>query len=134
MRRLLLVVVCFLPFGLSLASANGSSPGLRGKIVYSSDRGPDVNNTEIYSIRTDGSRPRDLSRNQGEDGDFAWSPAGNRIAFYAERRRPTSHYRALRHAARRYRAAPPDSGDDAGRTTFRAPTWSPDGHSLAFSA
>ena len=86
MRKLLLIVVCLPPFVLSLASANGSSVRVHGKIVYSSDRGPNVHTAEIYSIGADGSRRRNLTRNQRYDGDFAWSPTGNRIAFWAEGR------------------------------------------------
>src|SRR5689334_20195803 len=93
MRRFLVAAVCCLPFVLSLTSAGDSSTqALHGKIVYSSDRGPNVRNSEIYSIGVDGARRVDLSRNQAEDGGFAWSPTGDRVAFWSALADPAALY------------------------------------------
>jgi TolB protein len=65
--------------------AQASTPDLTGRIVYSSMRGPNVNNGEIYSVRVDGSRRRDLTRNEGSDGEPVPSPDGRSIAFVSDR-------------------------------------------------
>jgi Tol biopolymer transport system component len=128
MRRLLLLVICFLPFALSLASANGSSPPVRGKIVYSTDQGENVRTAEIYSIGADGSQRRNLTRNQGNDGDFTWSPTGDRVAFWSYRAGASGLY-VMR-------------ADGTGLQVLTSadihvsgtPTWTPDGRRLAFTA
>src|SRR5439155_22705904 len=133
LRRLLLVVVCFLPLTLAQASANSSAPGQPGQIVYASTRGPNVNNAEIYSIGVDGSQRRDLTRDQGNDGSFAWSPTGDRVAFWAARAgvRAQGLFVMRADGSAQQRLTPPDLsvspyGDP--------PTWSPDGRRIAFSA
>src|SRR6187431_2597347 len=129
MRRLFLIVVCLLAFVLSLASANGSSVRVRGKIVYSSDRGPNVHTAEIYSIRADGSQRRNLTRNQGHDGNFAWSPTGDRVAFGSYRAGASGLYVMRADGSRQRRLTPTDMQVQSDR-----PTWSPDGQRLAFAA
>jgi Tol biopolymer transport system component len=127
MRRLLLIVICFLPFALSLASANGSSPPVRGKIVYSSDRGPNVRTAEIYSIRADGSHRRNLTRNQGNDGGFAWAPTGDRVAFWSYRAGASGLYVMNADGSGLQNLTPADIG------VSEPPTWSPNGRRLAFA-
>jgi Tol biopolymer transport system component len=129
MRRLLLIVVCFLPFVLSLSSANGSSPPVGGKIVYSSDLGPNVGNAEIYSVGVDGSGRRNLSRNQRNEAGFAWSPTGDRIAFTAYRSDSCGGLYVMRADGTEQQCLAP-----ADLYVFEPPTWSPDGRWIAFSA
>jgi Tol biopolymer transport system component len=122
MRGLIFIVVCCVPLALAQASAKSSSLSPNGKIVYSSSAGPNVNNAEIFSIGVDGSRRRDLTRNQADDGDFAWSPTGDRVAFV----RANGLYVMRADGSEQRLLTPPD---------IRAaePTWSPDGRRLAFS-
>jgi Tol biopolymer transport system component len=132
MRRLLLIVVCFLPFALSLPSAHGSPSRVRGKIVYSSDRGPNVRTAEIYSILADGSQRRNLTRNQGYDGDFAWSPTGDLVAFWGWRAgtRAPGLFVMRADGTEQRRLTPPDLYVSP---ASEPPTWSPDGRRLAFA-
>jgi Tol biopolymer transport system component len=131
-RRLLLIVACFLPFALSLASANGSAPPLHGKIVYSSDQGPNVGNAEIYSVGVDGSGRRNLSRNQGNEAAFAWSPTGGRIAFTADRSDSCGGLYVMHADGTGQECLVPPDLQVLGYA--EPPTWSPDGRWIAFSA
>jgi Tol biopolymer transport system component len=121
MRRLLLIVVCFLPLTLSLASANGSSQRVRGKIVYSSDRGPNVRAAEIYSIRADGSQQRRLTQNNVEDLLPAWSHDHTRIAFVRGTGGGSSIWVMGASGARKHRLA-----------LGTHPSWSPSGSRIVF--
>ena len=127
MSRLLLVVAILLPLTVAHASADSSSGGVRGKIVFSSELGPNVNNPEIYSIQVDGSQHRNLTQNQGWDTDFAVSPTGDRIAFVSYRPDSPPQLYVMR----------ADGSDQHGLTPqgvlVRSPTWSPDGRRLAFA-
>jgi Tol biopolymer transport system component len=63
-----------------------ATPRLAGRILFASEEGSTLENSEIYAIRSDGSRRRSLSRNPGGgDRGARWSPDGARIAYWSER-------------------------------------------------
>src|SRR5215470_4222818 len=70
---------------LTAASAQGASPQLTGRLVYSSDRGPNERNFEISAVSVSGAAAHDLTRNQGYDVGASLSPSGRRVAFWSER-------------------------------------------------
>jgi Tol biopolymer transport system component len=133
MRRSALVLLCVLPFTPVAAGAHGSSAASGPKILFSSDAGPNVHTPEIYAIRADGSRRRNLTRDPGYDGTFVWSPTGDRIAFLAYRRdagRLPGIYVMNADGSGQRRVTPTDLSVSLS-SSF---TWSPDGRRLAFSA
>lgn len=119
---------------VSVAAGRAAAPA-PNRIVFASNRGPNVNNNEIFSIRADGSRYRDLSRNQGHDGSPVWSPDGRRVAFWSERFDGGTEVRALyvmrADGSRQRRLTPAELSVSGGA---EPPSWSPDGSRLAFSA
>src|SRR5215210_5698167 len=87
-----LLVLCA---ALVAATGDAAQPRVPGRVVFATDRGGNVDNTEIYSIRADGRGRRALTRNLGADGGAAWSPDGRRIAFWSERFEGRQRVRAL---------------------------------------
>jgi Tol biopolymer transport system component len=102
-----------------------------GRIVFATDRGGNVDNTEIYSIRADGRGRRALTRNLGADGGAAWSPDGRRIAFWSERFEGRQRVRGLyvmradgsggRRLSPRYLVVAEDAGRRSGVLSRRKP-------------
>jgi Tol biopolymer transport system component len=132
MRRILALL---LVLGALAATAGHAAPSSPSRIVFASNRGPNVNNSEIFSIRADGSRYRDLSRNQGHDGSPVWSPDGRRVAFWSERLDFGNLVRALyvmrADGTGQRRLTPAGLGVSG---VGEAPSWSPDGSRIAFGA
>ena len=126
MSRLLLIVAFMLPLTVAYASAQTSAPSPRGKIVYSSMWGPNVNNPEIYAIEVDGSQRRNLTQNQGWDSEFAFSPTGERVAFVSYRPDSTAELYVMRSDGSEQRGLTPPG------LHVRSPTWSRDGLRIAF--
>ncbi len=79
------VSLLLLVSALIAAAGDAAQPRVPGRIVFATDRGGNVDNTEIYSIGANGRGRRALTRNLGADGGAAWSPDGRRIAFWSER-------------------------------------------------
>jgi Tol biopolymer transport system component len=91
-------------------------------IVYPQDVGT-RHCTDLYTMRTDGSRARRLTSSVGCEQHPAWSPDGFEIAFEREDERRTEIVvTGVREGRQRV----------LGHGTF--PAWSPDGRSLAFLA
>ena len=121
---------------LAAAAGDAAQPRVPGRIVFATDRGGNVDNTELYSIRADGRGRRAVTRNLGADGGAAWSPDGRRIAFWSERFEGSQRIRALyvmradgsgrRRLSPRYLVVAEDAEGGV--------SWSPDGSRLAFQA
>jgi Tol biopolymer transport system component len=94
------------------------------RIAFSSERDGDP---EIYIMRPDGSRVRQLTVNQGPfDGGPAWSPDGGRIAFDSDRDGNPELYTMRADGSGQTRLTFNEASD------FLS-TWSPDGRRLAFT-
>ena len=122
--------------GLLAAAGDAAQPRVPGRIVFVTDRGGNVGNTEIYSIGVNGRGRRALSRNLGADGGAAWSPDGRRVAFWSERFERGQRVRGLyvmRADGTRLRRLTPGYLAVA-ENSEGGVTWSPDGTQLAFEA
>jgi Tol biopolymer transport system component len=133
MHRLLTVPLLVF-VSLAVGSAQGAGPALPGKLVYSSDRGPNVHNAEIYALSV--SRPvlRDLSQSQGPDGGPSPSRDGRWVAFWSERLVHDVVVRGLyvmRADGSQKRLLTPPALSVDGQTPA---SWSPDSRELAFTA
>jgi Tol biopolymer transport system component len=130
------VVALLAVSALAAAAGDAAQPRLPGRIVFATDRGGNVDNAELYSVRVDGRGRRALSRNPGADGRAAWSPDGRRIAFRSERfedgRRLQSLYVMGADGRGPRRLTPANltvlADADGGLS------WSPDGTRLVFDA
>jgi Tol biopolymer transport system component len=80
---------------------------------------------EIYVMRPDGSRQRNLTRNRGHDDLAAWSPNGRKIAFTSNRDGNDEIYVMNADGSGQTRLTRSPEGDFA-------PSWSPDGRKIAF--
>ncbi len=89
------------------------------KIAFLSDRDGDL---EVYVMNSDGSRQRNLTRNEARELAPAWSPDGERIAF-TRGRTGTSKVYVMN-----------SDGSGLQRLTHhgRRPVWSADGQHIAF--
>jgi Tol biopolymer transport system component len=121
---------------LAAATGDAAQAPIAGRIVFATDRGGNVGNAEVYSVRLDGRGRRALSRNPGADAGAAWSPDGRRIALLSERfeggRRVSALYVARSDGAAPRRLTPRSltvAADSDGGLS-----WSPDGTRIAFDA
>jgi Tol biopolymer transport system component len=120
-----------------------SSPGVQDfdpdwspdgrRIAFASERDGDA---EVYTMKPDGSRVRQLTFNDGPrqfDAEPSWSPDGRKIAFTSERDAvPETPFQVEIYTMRA-------NGNDQTRLTFDDlsdffPAWSPDGREIAFSS
>jgi Tol biopolymer transport system component len=109
-------------------------PRPAGRILFASEEGSTLDNSEIYAIRSDGSGRRALSRNPGGgDRGARWSPDGALIAYWSERlergRRVSALYVMRADGSGRRRLTPASLAVDG----LDVPSWSPGGQRLAFS-
>lgn len=74
---------CLLLFSITVLCSNAQPP-TDAKIIFMTDR---KGNWEIYIMNKDGSNPRNLTRNPGDDFAPRWSPDGSTIAFCSGRDR-----------------------------------------------
>lgn len=105
-------------------TSGGVSFSADGQLVaYSAYKGSDP---DIYSVRVDGSKRRQVTFSRGIDVDPSWSPKADRIAFETNRNGNFDIY----------------SVDPAGRNPLRLtnaaeneqdPAWSPKGDKIAFT-
>ena len=86
-----------------------------------------ASNTEIYTVRSDGTGIVRLTNNETEDANPAWSPDGTRIAFMSTRDGPHAIY-VMNENGSGVKRLTPLMGD-----SFR-PAWSPDGSRIAFAS
>ena len=97
---------------------------LQGKIVFYSDRG---GNWDIYTMNSDGSNQKKLTKSHATDGNPDWAPNGQQIAF--DRELNGKYYVHVMDA---------DGSNERRLTHHRgasgSPNWSPDGSLIAFNS
>lgn len=109
---------------LPVASSWATTPGANGRIAYARQvfNGPGAprGDSDIYTVRPDGTDLRPLVATPAQETSPAWSPDGTRLAFVRDEAIWTVD--AEGGDARRIAGAPGAEG----------PTWSPDGRRIAF--
>jgi Tol biopolymer transport system component len=119
---------------LIVAAGDAAQPRVSGRIVFATDRGGNVDNTEIYSIGVNGRGRRALTRNLGADGGATWSPDSRRIAFWSERLVGRQRIRGLyvmrANGSGRRRVTP--AYLSVAQHSEGGVRWSPDGSRIAF--
>lgn len=86
-RRVIAVLPALAVIALAVTAAASARRGVtirNGPIAFSSNRDGD---NEIYAMRPDGTRLRQLTRNAANDYAPAYSPAGDTIALVSDRAR-----------------------------------------------
>jgi Tol biopolymer transport system component len=102
-----------------LLAGCGSTPGT---IAFTSTRD---GNADVYVMRADGSRVKNLTQNLAQDGQPSWSPDGKKIAFVSVRDGNAQIYVMNADGSAQTRVTRSNQGDTA-------PVWSPDGKRIAF--
>ncbi|HUT15915.1 MAG TPA: hypothetical protein VMY98_06690, partial [Anaerolineae bacterium] len=97
-----------------------------GKIAYTAKDNPDAN-WDIWVMRGDGSDPRRLTEDPGNDLSPTWSPDGKRIAFVSDRDGNKEIY-VMNADGNEQIDLTRDPSEDW------TPAWSPDGTKIAFSS
>ncbi|HHY97611.1 MAG TPA: hypothetical protein GX509_02595 [Firmicutes bacterium] len=93
------------------------------KILFVSDRD---GNEEIYIMNSDGSEQANLTQNNAQDRDPAWSPDRTKIAFASDREGMFQIYVMNSDGTNVVRLTSPDT------LLNYSPAWSPDGKQIAF--
>lgn len=93
-----------------------------GRLVYATDRD---GNSEVYTIRVDGSDRQRITDHSATDGNPAWSADGTEIVFFSDRGGSSGIYRVNADGSNVRLVT-----DQASGTT--SPTWAPDGSRIAF--
>ena len=140
---LMLLLAAALAAGLlalvgTIKPAKAAFPGSNGKIAFASSRttGAGVDNpegdSEIFTMNPDRTGIEQLTFNDTNDFDLAWSAQGNAIAFTSNRDDPNHEIYVMD-------AAPESATNQPVRLTNNAatddnPTFSPDGSKIAFKS
>jgi Tol biopolymer transport system component len=98
----------------------------RGKIVFS---GGTLGATDIYTVRADGSRFRQLTNTRGMEQSPSWAPDGKSFVYV----------KVMGNALYRMKASGGKprllyKETSAGQAIIQTPAWSPDGRRIAFSS
>jgi serine/threonine protein kinase len=95
-----------------------------GELLFPSNR---EGSTNIFQFQSDGTQGKNLTKDQDQNGDPAWSPDGARIAFTTNRNGDLDIY-----------VMDADGGNQKQLTghqgTNRSPNWSPDGKRIVFNS
>jgi Tol biopolymer transport system component len=115
--------------GLPVTAGQGTHPtwspdGLWVAFATSRD-----GNSEVYRVRPDGTGPENLTTNPSNDGEPAFSPNGKLIAFTTDRDGEGPRLYVMGADGSDPRAV----GDSLPGKEQHDPTWSPDGHAIAFA-
>jgi TolB protein len=111
--------------------AEATFPGGKGKIVFASNR---HGGWEIYTIGSAGHNLKRLTDNPAKNLDPTWSADGKRIAFVNGRRRFNTYDIFVMHAngSGKTRVTKEDKIPDPKERGDTAPSFSPNGHQIAF--
>lgn len=124
-RRLLPLLCVVLALGAA-ASANATTPGPNGRIVFGS-----AHDSELYSVNADGSELRRLTWTMQAEQSPAWSPDGARIAYERGDDAGGVGIWLMNADGSGQTEIAADDGDRAGDAD---PAWSPDGTQIAFAS
>ena len=142
-RRMLVAAVAFVVaiagIGIAAVTFGGSVPPVRPSTAVANERiafigdGGDAQ-TDVYSMRPDGTDVRRLTRTSRSEDEPVWSPDATRIAFsIREEGNPAAHVIGLTDADG-------TNGGEVPGTRLQnhnpvgSPAWSPDGGEIAFAA
>jgi Tol biopolymer transport system component len=86
------------------------------------------NDTEIYTVRADGTRLRPLTNNAAADFAPSWCPDGSRLAFLRQRGRQSKNDIWVMNASGRRQRLVAQNG-----SVLTVPSWTPDGRRIRFT-